>query len=63
MTDVVIAPSMTMIQVAELVAQHQEDGKDVYVRVESVNGKPVCFLIREEVRWVPPMIRRQAGGL
>lgn len=61
--NVTISPSMTVQQIAELVAQQQEDGKEVFVRIESINGKPVAFLVREEVSlsWIPPAIRRQAG--
>lgn len=58
-----IAPSMTVTQIAALLDEHQEDGKEVFVRIESINGKPVAFLVREEVSlsWIPPAIRRQAG--
>jgi len=60
--NVTISPSMTVTQIAELVSQHQEEGKEVFVRIESINGKPVAFLVREEVSlsWIPTM-RRQAG--
>lgn len=53
---------MTIAQVAELVEQHKARDLDVYVRIESYQGKPHAFLVREPVStaWIPPPIRRQA---
>ena len=58
----VIAPSMTVAQIAELVEQHKARDMDVYVRIESYCGRPVAFLVREPTNtgWIPPAIRRQA---
>jgi hypothetical protein len=57
-----IAPSMSVTQIAELLEAHRTPGVDVYVRIESVRGKPVAFLVRERENreWIPPVIRRQA---
>lgn len=58
--NIVISPSMTVAQIAELVEQHATPDRDTYVRIESVRGKPVCFLVREQVskEWIPPMLRK-----
>lgn len=58
----VIAPSMTVAQIAELVEQHKARDMDVYVRIESFRGKPIAYLMREETNrsWIPPVLRQQA---
>lgn len=43
----VISPSMTVVQIAELLEQHAVPDLDVYVRIESIRGKPVAWLMRE----------------
>jgi len=59
---VTIAPSMTVQQIAELVEQHKARDTEVYVRIESFNGKPIAYLVREDTSrsWIPPVLRRQA---
>lgn len=64
MSNPTITPTMTVLQLADLIERHEEPGFDVYIRVESVKGKPVSYLIREPLvvsEWIPPAIaRRQA---
>jgi hypothetical protein len=59
----IIAPSMTVTQIAELVERHRSPNTECYVRIESVRGKPVVFMVREPVNasnFIPPLLRHQA---
>jgi hypothetical protein len=58
MSNITIAPSMTVLQIAALVESLHALDTEVYVRIESVHGKPVAFLVREVSRqytWIPPI--------
>lgn len=58
----IIAPSMTVQQIAELCAEHSTPDCEVYVRIESIRGKPIAHLVREKHPHddVPMFLRRQA---
>lgn len=59
---ITIAPSMSVNQIAELIEQHKTRDTEVYVRIETFRGKPVAYLVREDLSrsWIPPVLRRQA---
>jgi hypothetical protein len=60
MSTPVIAPSMTVQQIAELLENHKTAELDVHVRIETYRGKPVAFLVREELNrdWIPKYLRQ-----
>ena len=56
---ITISPSMNVQQIAELIEQQQAPNMWVYVRIESIQGKPIASLVREpvaELDWIPPVI-------
>lgn len=56
-----ISPRLTVKQIAALCAHLSGPTGWVYVRVESVKGKPVAYLVRElPDESIPPFLRRQA---
>jgi len=57
---VVISPSMSVQQIAELVEAHKARDTEVYVRIESFRGKPIAYLVREDTSksWIPPFLRQ-----
>ena len=42
-----ISPTMTVAELAKLVEAHRGSGVECYIRIESIRGKPVGFLVRE----------------
>jgi hypothetical protein len=55
---ITISPSMTVQQIAELVETNKVRDMDVYVRIESVGGKPFAYLVSEARTWIPPLLRQ-----
>jgi hypothetical protein len=57
---VTIAPSMTVQQIAEIVEANKAHDMDVYVRIESYQGKPYAYLVREDTSrsWIPQYLRQ-----
>ncbi len=48
MSSVIFHPQMTLQQMGEIVeASKLERGIECYIRVESIAGKPVAYLVRE----------------
>lgn len=58
-----ILPTTTVEQIAEMCRAFSDDAAEVICRVESVNGKPVAFLVRESrsEQIIPTFLRRQAS--
>lgn len=58
---IVIDPTMTVLQLAELVEANKARDTEVYVRIESYKGRPVAYLVREDTsRSSIPKYLRQA---
>lgn len=57
---IVISPTMTVTQLAELIEQNRARDTDVYVRIESYKGRPVAYLVREDTSrsWIPKYLRQ-----
>jgi hypothetical protein len=57
---ITIAPSMTVQQIAELVEANKARDTDVYVRIESIKGRPIAYLVREDTSrsWIPKYLRQ-----
>lgn len=58
---VVISPSMTLLQIAELARDHRRPGYDSYVKIEWSRNQPRAYLVVERYHEdVPVFLRRQA---
>ena len=63
MSNPIFAPSMSLTQIAAVIDEQRravDRDIDVYVRIESFCGKPVCFLVRERKDDSIPGFLRQA---
>ncbi|HEY1898621.1 MAG TPA: hypothetical protein VGG49_02400 [Steroidobacteraceae bacterium] len=56
-----LLPSFTVEQIASLCQHLSTPEREVYARIESVQGKPVAYLVRGAPSdSIPPFLRRQA---
>ena len=56
-----IMPHFTVERLAHLCSVWSTDDTEVYVRIESINGRPVAYFVRApRAEFVPHYIRRQA---
>lgn len=62
MRAIAIGPDNTVEGIARLCAWFSTAEREVYARIECVDGKPVAYLVRGDDKHFPPaFLRRQAG--
>ena len=55
-------PRTTVQAIARICAWLSTSEREVYARIECVNGKPVAYLVRgDDKHFLPSFLRRQAG--
>jgi hypothetical protein len=58
-----IKPDMTVQQIADILKQNKGRDVESYIRIETIRGKPVAFLVREPripLSQLPSLMRAQA---
>jgi hypothetical protein len=59
-----IHPEMTVAQIAKILEQNKGRDVECYIRVETIRGKPVAYLVREPrmpLGQLPSLMRRQGN--
>lgn len=62
--NVQIHPHMTVEQLAAILDQHKGSDVESYIRIETIKGKPVGYLVREPripISDKPGLLRRQGN--
>lgn len=55
-------PHTTVQAIGRICAWLSTPEREVYARIECVNGKPIAYLVRgDDKRFLPSLLRRQAG--
>ena len=60
---ITLTPFTTMGEIAEILERHKRPDCEVYVRIETIRGKPVAILMRDPLlpaQEAPMLLRRQA---
>jgi len=58
-----IKPDMTVQQIADILEQNKGRDVESYIRIETIRGKPVAYLVREPripLTTAPVLLARQA---
>jgi len=61
--NVQIKPDMTVQQIADILEQNKGRDVESYIRIETIRGKPVAYLVREPripLTTAPVLLVRQA---
>lgn len=63
MNNIQILPEMTVEEIAKILEQNKGRDVETYVRIETIRGKPVAYLVREPrmpLGQLPSLMRAQA---